>query len=233
MEVKLAAEKREESGKGPARRARASGRVPGVLYGPDLAPVTLSVDSNDLFHVLHTDAGINVLVDLKVDGEEYLTMPREVQRDIIKGTLLHVDFITIDRNKPIQVQVPILLTGESAGQKEGGVVEHHLWELQVEVLPLEVPESFEADITALEMHDTLHVSDLAVPEGVTVLNPQEEAVVSIVPPPVIELPEPEVEEEELLEGEEGELVEGEEAEAAAEGEEGEGAPAEEGESEEG
>ena len=231
MEVKLAAEKREESGKGPARRARAVGRVPGVLYGPGLPPVNLSVDSMALWHVLHTDAGINVLVDLKVDGEAYLTMPREVQRDIVKGTLLHVDFIQIDRNKPIQVNVPIHLVGESVGQNEGGVVEHHLWELHVEVLPLEVPESFEADITELEMHDTLHVSDLAVPEGVTVLTPQEEAVVSIVPPPVIELPEPEVEEEELLEGEEGELVEGEEGEAA-EGE-GEEASAEEGDSEEG
>lgn len=232
MEVKLAAEKREESGKGPARRTRAVGRVPGVLYGPGLDTVSFSVDSNDLWHVLHTDAGINVLVDLKVDGDEYLTMPREVQRDIIKGTLLHVDFIQIDRNKPIQVQIPILLVGESVGQNEGGVVEHHLWELQVEVLPLEVPESVEADITPLEMHDTLYVSDLTVPDGVTVLTPQEEAVVSIIPPPVIELPEPEVEEEELLEGEEGELVEGEEGEAAAEGE-GEGAPAEEGDSEEG
>lgn len=231
MEVKLAAEKREESGKGPARRARAVGRVPGVLYGPGLEAVNLSVDSNDLWHVLNTDAGVNVLVDLKVDGQEYLTMPREVQRDILKGTLLHVDFIQIDRNKPIQVDVPIHLTGEAAGQKEGGVVEHHLWELHVEVLPLEVPESIEADITELEMHDSLHVSDLTIPDGVTVLTSEEETVVSIVPPPVIELPEPEVEEE-LLEGEEGELVEGEEAEAAAEGE-GEEAPAEEGESEEG
>ncbi|HEX6207311.1 MAG TPA: 50S ribosomal protein L25 [Actinomycetota bacterium] len=232
MEVKLAAEKREESGKGPARRARAAGRVPGVLYGPQLDPVNFTVDLMDLWHALHTAAGVNVLVDLKVDGEEYLTMPREVQRDILKGTLLHVDFIQIDRNKPIQVHVPIVLTGEAEGQKAGGVVEHHLWELHVEVLPLEVPESVEADITELEMNDTLHVSDLTVPEGATVLSSEEEPVVSIVPPPVIELPEPEVEEEELLEGEEGELVEGEEAGEAAEGEGGE-APAEEGESEEG
>ena len=231
MEVKLAAEKREESGKGPSRRARAQGRVPGVVYGPELSPVSLSVDSNDLWHVLHTDAGMNVLVDLRLDGEEYLTMPREVQRDIVRGTLLHVDFIQIDRNKPIQVNVPIHLTGEAAGQKEGGVVEHQLWEVQVEVLPLEVPEALEVDISPLEMHDSLHVSDIPVPQHVTVLTPEEETVVTIIPPPVIELPEPEVEEEELLEGEEGELVEGEEAEAAAE-EGAEGEPSEEGESEE-
>lgn len=231
MEVKLAAEKRGESGKGPSRRARAQGRVPGVVYGPDLAPVNLTVDSNDLWHVLHTDAGMNVLVDLKVDGDEYLTMPREVQRDIVKGTLLHVDFIQIDRKKPIQVNVPIHLTGEAAGQKEGGVVEHQLWEVQVEVLPLEVPESIEVDISALEMNESLHVSDVSVPQHVNVLTSPDETVVTIIPPPVIELPEPEVEEE-LLEGEEGELVEGEEAEAAEGEAEGEEAPAEGGSEEE-
>lgn len=230
MEVKLVAEKREESGKGPARRIRAAGRVPGVVYGPGLEPVNLTVDSNDMWHVLHTDAGMNVLIDLKVDGEELLTMPREVQRDLLKGTLLHVDFIQIDRNKPIQVNVPIHLVGEAAGQKEGGVVEHQLWELSVEVLPLQVPESIEADISALEMHDSLHVSDLRIPQHITVLTPEDETVVTIIPPPVIELPEPEVAEEELLEGEEAELVEGEEV---PEGEEGaEEAAAEEGEPEE-
>lgn len=226
MEVKLQAEKRDEKGKGPARRARVAGKVPGVVYGPGAEPTNVMVDSTDLLHVLQTDAGMNVLVDLKVDGDEILTMPREVQRDIIKGTLLHVDFIRIDRSKPIQVNIPIHLTGESVGVKEGGVIEHHLWELAVEVLPLEVPESIEADITALNVNDSLHVSDLSVPEGVTILAETEETVVSVVPPPVIELPEPE--EEEVLEGEEAELAEGEEA---PEGEEGE-APSEEGAEEE-
>ena len=227
MEVKLQAAKRDEGGKGPARRLRADGRVPGVLYGPGLETETLSVEANDLWHVLHTDAGMNVLIDLQLDGEEYLTMPREVQRDILKGTLLHVDFLQIDRNKPIQVNIPIILTGESHGVKEGGVVEHHLWELAVEVLPLQVPESVEADITELGIGDSLQVSDVRVPQRVTVLTPPEETVVSVVPPPVIELPEPEVEEE-LVEGEEAEVAEGEEAAA----EEGAEAPAEEGEPEE-
>jgi large subunit ribosomal protein L25 len=230
MEVKLKAEKREESGKGPARRLRARGQVPGVLYGPELEPLELSVDAQDLWRVLHTDAGVNVLIDLKLDGDEYLTMPREVQRDILRGTLLHVDFLRIRKDVAIQVRVPIHLTGESVGVKEGGVVEHHLWELQVECLPMEVPEAIEADITELAIGDSLQVEALPVPDGVTILTPMEETVVSVVPPPVIELPEPEVEEEELLEGEEAaEAAEGEEAAEAAEGE----APAEEGESEEG
>lgn len=220
MEVKLQAQKRDQKGKGPARRARMEGKVPGVLYGEGGEPQNLVVDAMDLWHVLHTDAGMNVLVDLKIDGDEVLSMPREIQRDIIKGTLMHVDFIRIDRKKPIQVNVPIHLTGESVGVKEGGVVEHHLWELAVEVLPLEVPEQIEADITELNVNDALHVSDLRVPDGVTILTEAEETVVSIVPPPVIELPEP---------GEEG-LAEGEEIEGeAAEGEEGEEGEAAEGE----
>lgn len=215
MEVKLRAEKRDEKGKGPARRARMAGKVPGVVYGLDAEPANIVLDSNDLWHVLHTDAGMNVLVDLKVDGDEVLAMPREVQRDIIKGTLLHIDFIRIDRTKPIHVNVPIHLTGESVGVKEGGVVEHHLWELAIEVLPLAVPESIDADISPLNINEALHVSDLTIPEGVTILTDPEETVVSVVPPPVIELPEDEVAEAEEIEGE---LVEGEEGEEAAEGE---------------
>ena len=227
MEVKLKAEPRPETGKGPARRTRMAGRVPAVLYGPELEPQRLSVDARELWHALHTDAGTNVLIDLQLDGEEYLTMPREVQRDILRGTLLHVDLIRIRRDVAIQVNVPVHPTGESAGVKEGGVIEHHLWELHVEVLPTNVPESLEVDISELQIGDSLRVEAVKVPEGVTVLTPLEETILSVVPPPVLELPE---EEEAAAEGEEaaeGEAAEGE-GEAPSEGSsEGEEAPAEE------
>lgn len=226
MEVTLEAEPRDDTGKGAARKLRARGKVPAVLYGPDLAPHRLAVDSRELWHALHTDAGMNVLIDLKLDGEEFLTMPREVQRDIVRGTLLHVDFLRIRKDVAIQVEVPILLTGESVGVKEGGVVEHHLWELRVEVLPTQVPESIEADISRLSIGDSIHVSDLRIPQHITVLTPLEETIVSVVPPPVLQL------EEEVPEEEGVEVPEGEEAPEGAEGEEapGEGqeAPAEEG-----
>lgn len=224
MEVKLKAEKRDGSGKGPARRLRADGKVPGVLYGPELQTLELAVDAQDLWHALHTDAGINVLIDLQVDGDEHLTMPREVQRDILKGSLLHVDFLRIRRDVAIQVNVPIHLTGESTGVKEGGVVEHHLWELSVECLPMNVPESIEADISDLAIGDSLHVETLRVPDDLTVLTPGDETVVSVMPPPVLEIPEPEVPEEEL--------VEGETPEGEAPAEEGEAPAAEEGAGEE-
>lgn len=231
MEVKLNAEARADTGKGAARKLRALGKVPAVLYGPDLDSHRLAVDARDLWHVLHTEAGMNVLIDLKLDGETYLTMPREVQRDIVRGTLLHVDFLRIRKDVAIQVEVPIHLTGESVGVKEGGVVEHHLWELRIEVLPTQVPESIEADISPLAIGDSIHVSDLRIPQHITVLTPEDETIVSVVPPPILEVPEVEVPEEgvEVPEGEEV-PAEGEEA---AEGQpppaaEGQETPAEEG-----
>jgi large subunit ribosomal protein L25 len=217
LEVKLKAEPRDGVGKGAARKLRAKGRVPAVLYGPDLEPHRVTVDSNDLWHALHTDAGMNVLIDLQLDGETYLSMPREIQRDIVRGTLLHVDFLRIRKDVAIQVDIPIHLTGDSVGVKEGGVVEHHLWELRVEVLPTQVPESIEADISRLSIGDSIHVSDLRLPQHVTVLTSEDETIVSVVPPPVLQLEEEVPEEEvELAEGEE--VPEGEEAPAAEEGE---------------
>lgn len=226
-EYELKAEKRDEAGKGAARKIRAVGRVPAVLYGPQLDPMRLTVDARQLWHALHTDAGTNVLISLAVDGDTFLTMPREVQRDIVKGTLLHVDFLRIRRDVAIQVDVPIHLTGESAGVTEGGVIEHHLWELRLECLPANVPESVEADVSHLNIGDSLHVSDLRIPQHLTVLTPLEETIVSVVPPPVLEVPEEVAPEEELPEGE---VPEGEEAPEGAEAREGEAAeaPSEEG-----
>ncbi|MGH2663885.1 MAG: 50S ribosomal protein L25/general stress protein Ctc [Actinomycetota bacterium] len=213
-EVTLKAQPRDDVGKGAARRARAAGRVPAVLYGPEMEPHRLSVDARELWHALHTDAGINVLINLTLDGESYLTMPREVQRDIVRGTLLHVDLLRIRKDVAIQVDVPVHLVGDSVGVKEGGVVEHHLWELKVECLPTQVPESVEADIAQLSIGDSLHVSDLRVPQHITILTPPEETLVSVVPPPILEVPEAEVPEEEAAEAAEGEVPEGEAPEGA-------------------
>lgn len=222
MEVKLKAESRQDTGKGAARKIRATGRVPAVLYGPHLDPVRLSVDSRELWHALHTDAGTNVLISLQLDGDSYLTMPREVQRDIVRGSLLHVDFLRIRRDVAIQVQVPIHLTGESVGVKEGGVVEHHLWELHIECLPAQVPESIDADISRLGIGDSLHVSDLRLPSHFTLLTAEDETIVSVVPPQVLKVEEEEAppEEEgleEAAEAAEGEAIGEEQAPSAPEG----------------
>ena len=138
-EVKLVAEPREGTGKGVARKLRAAGRVPAVLYGHGMESTALSVDSRDLYHVLHTGAGTNVLVDLVVDGSDHLIIPRDVQRDHIHGRFIHVDFLAVRRDEKLHLSIPVRIVGESVGVKAGGVVEHHLWELEVESLPGDVP----------------------------------------------------------------------------------------------
>jgi large subunit ribosomal protein L25 len=207
----LKAEPREGAGKGVARKLRAAGRVPAVLYGHGKDTRWLSVDARDLFHLLHGAAGGNVLIDLVVDGEKTMAMAREIQRDHVRGQYLHVDFLEVRRDEKVTVDVPVHLVGESAGVKAGGVLEHHLWELKIECLPQDLPDAIEADISALNVNDSLHVSDIVVPEVCTVLTPLEEIVASVVPPQAREVEE----------------VEGVEGEAAAE--EGEGATAEEAE----
>ncbi len=215
MERTLKVEVRDGTGKGAARKIRATGLVPGVVYGRGADPVLITVDARELFHTLHTDAGMNVLVELRVDGGKVLAMPREVQRDHIRGEFKHVDFIRIARDEKISVEVPIQLTGESHGVKEGGVIEHHLWNLHVEAFPQDVPTSIEADISELGLNESLKVAQLTLASTLTVLSDPEETVVSVVPPQVLRVEE-EIEGEEAAEGEAaaGEGAEG----AAAEGE---------------
>jgi large subunit ribosomal protein L25 len=145
-------------------------------------------------------------------------MAREIQRDHIKGRFMHVDFLVVSRDQVISVSVPVRLIGESVGVKAGGVLEHHLWEVQVECLPTNVPEAIEADVTELEIGMSLKVSDLSAPEGVTITsNPDDSVVAAQQPQARVEL-----EEEAAAEAAEGEAAEGEaaEGEAAAEGAEG-------------
>jgi large subunit ribosomal protein L25 len=202
----LKAEPRTDAGKGVARKLRADGRVPAVLYGHGKPARSLSVDAKDLFHLLH-EAGSNAIVDLVVDGKKTMAIPREIQRDHVRGRYLHVDFLEVRRDEKITVDVPIHLTGESAGVKAGGVLEHHLWELRIECLPQDLPEAIEADISALNVNDSLRVSDMVVPEACTVLTPIDETVAAVVPPQAREV------EEAVAEAVEGEVA-AEEAEGA-------------------
>jgi large subunit ribosomal protein L25 len=213
MERKLKVERREGTGKGSARKLRAAGKVPGVVYGRGGDPVLITADARELFHVLHTEAGMNVLVELRVDGDDMLAMPREIQRDHLRGQFKHVDFLRIARDEKVTVEVPVHVIGDSEGVRMGGVVEHHLWNLHVECFPQDVPSSIEADITHVVLNDSLKVSDLHLPGGLTVLTDPEEIVVSVVPPQILRVEAEEEEEAEAAEGEEG--AEGEAGEEAA------------------
>ena len=219
METKLTAARRSDAGKGVARKLRAAGKTPAVLYGQGLDTTPLTVDSRELSHLLHGSAGSNVLVDLVVDGEEHLAIPREIQRDHIHSTFVHVDFLAVSRTETITVNVPVHEIGEAAGVKEGGVVEHHMREVQIECLPQDVPDEIVIDITHVELGDMVHVSDLVPPKGVTILTTLEDAVLSVVTPAALR-----VEADLSVPGEEG--VEAPAEDEAAEEGEGEGAEGE-------
>jgi large subunit ribosomal protein L25 len=203
--VELNANTRSHTGKKGAKEYRKKGLVPGILYGRNQQPSPVAVDPKELNRVLHTRAGSNAIIKLTVDnqaGDATTVVVKDLQIDTIKGMMVHVDFCHISLDETIQTSVPFRIIGEAPGVKQGGILEHTLWELEIESLPLHIPDAIEVDVSLLEMGDSLTVSDLNIPESITVLTDAEVAVVSIVAPrgePVaeaaaapVEVAEPEV-----------------------------------------
>lgn len=219
--VKIEVQQREGRGSADARRLRRQGLIPGVLYGRGKSPHPFSVQERDLRRALTGPAGLHAILDVVLDGQKtsHASILKDYQQDVISGRLAHIDLQEVRLDQPIQAQVVIELVGEAAGSIEGGVLSQVTREINVEALPLEVPERIEVDVSPMQMGDTLRLVDVTVQEGVTFLDDPEETVIATVtvPTQIIE-PEPE-EEEELEEG--AELAEGEEA---PEGEEGETPP---------
>lgn len=206
-------EKRDETGKGVARRLRRNGLIPGVVYGSNREPQALTVNPLDLRGKIHS----NAIIDLTIDGEEETVMIKDFQKDVIKDELIHVDFQQISMDETIHITVPIKLVGDAPGVREGGVLQQLMREVDIEVLPTNIPDELELDISELTLSDSLEVGDLEVPEEVTLINSLEDVIVTIVAPSEeIEEEEEEELEEEFIEpeviGEEGEEVEGEEGE---------------------
>jgi large subunit ribosomal protein L25 len=219
-ELKLTAVKRADVGKGASRRSRAGGKVPAIIYGRGMDPVAVEVDRRELVSALRTDAGVNVLLDIEVDGTRTLALTRELQRDPVRGTLLHADFVKVDRKQAIEIEVPVHVVGESPGAKEGGVLEHPLWTVHVRCLPTDVPEAIDADVSGLRIGDSLRVADLPT-EDFEILDDPENVVVAIAQP----ITEEELEAMEAEAGIEQEPSEEEvAAEVGAEEAEGEAAP---------
>jgi large subunit ribosomal protein L25 len=230
--VKIEVQQREGRGSADARRLRRHGLIPGVLYGRGKSPHPFSVHERDLRRALTGPAGLHAILDVVLDGQKtsHASILKDYQQDVISGRLAHIDLQEVRLDQPIQAQVVIELVGEAAGSIEGGVLSQVTREINVEALPLEVPERIEVDVSPMQMGDTLRLVDIAVQEGVTFLDDPEETVIATVtvPTQIIE-PEPEEEEEleegaELAEGEEA--PEGEEGEAPSEGEAAEETPEE-------
>ena len=213
-ETKLVATVREGRGNGPARRVRQAGQVPAVVYGLGADNEAIAVDAHDLDKILHSASGVNSVITLNVDGgKDQLVLTRQIQRNPVKGTLTHVDFIRVRADVAINAEVQLALVGDPEGVRSGGMLEQQLFTIGVSARPADVPTSIEYDVSALELGDQVHVRDLSVPAGVEITNDPDDLVAQVSVPRGLS------EEEEAAEAAEGE--EGAE-EAAGEG----GAPAE-------
>jgi large subunit ribosomal protein L25 len=220
--VKLSVREREGRGTGDSRRLRREGIIPGVLYGRGKTPHAICIDERELRRVLTGDHGLHAILDVSLDGQTttHASILKDYQVDPIRGHLIHVDLQEVRLDQPIQAQVIVELVGDPEGVKEGGVLSQVQREINVEALPLEIPERLELDVSEMAIGDTLRLADLPSREGVTYLDNPEETVLATVTMPT-QIVEPEPEEEELAEGEElpegVEVPEGEEApEGAAE-----------------
>jgi large subunit ribosomal protein L25 len=168
MEMTLTAETGRPTGSRPARRIRAEGRVPAVVYGLGRDPRAVTVEWPDLRKVLTTEAGVNALISLSVDGETHLSIVKDLQRHPVRRTVAHVDFQLIDPDTALSIEVPVVLVGTATHvEQEKGIVDQLRHSLTVWAKPGNIPNSLEVDISELEINDTLKVSDIPLPEGVT------------------------------------------------------------------
>ena len=214
----LAASRRHETGKGVARRLRAAGQVPAVLYGKDQEPISLTLDAREALSLFHSISVENTIVNVQIDDDKEVleTLVREIQMHPYRPDIVHVDFYCIERGVALEVEIPANYNGTPTGVRDGGVLEVILHEFRVKCVPSKIPESIEIDISHLEIGDSVHVSEVTMAEDVELLTDPGQTACLVSAPRVEEEPE----EEELaegLEGEEGE--EGAEGEAPADGDE--------------
>jgi large subunit ribosomal protein L25 len=181
--IPLSGARRADIGKGAARKARAAGRIPGVLYGHGQEPVALSVSARE-FELAVRKQGGNPIIGLGLDGAEHTALIRDVQYDPLTHDIIHLDFLRISLTEAIEVEVPIRLVGLPVGVKDGGgILEPILRELKVRCLPTAIPASVEVDVAALNIGDSVHVSAIVLPE-VTILTDADVTVATVVPPTV-------------------------------------------------
>jgi large subunit ribosomal protein L25 len=206
-EAVLTAQPRPERGSRPAGRLRRAGLVPAVVYGLGAGTVEVTVPSRDLAHIL--SGGANTLIRLTVDGDDQLTLARQVQRHPTRGDLVHVDFIRVRTDVAVAAEVPLHLLGEPEGVRSGGLLEQLVFGLPIEARPQDIPGSIEADVAALEIGDQIRLTDLTLPPGVTPTIEPDSLIAQVVAPRVTA-----AEEEAEAEAAEGEVPEGEAAEGA-------------------
>lgn len=183
---KLKVSVREETGKGVARTLRRGGQVPAVVYGAGKAQA-LSANLKDVEKAMQGHAGRNGLFDLEISGDKKgrtaLTLVRDIQRDPISGKILHIDFLEVSEKAKIKNRIPVEVVGTTPeGVKKGGILDIVHRELHVECLSFQMPDHIQVDASALDINQTLHVRELTLPVGVTVLDEPGAVVLHVIPP---------------------------------------------------
>jgi large subunit ribosomal protein L25 len=161
----VTAERREEKGKGPARRLRQKGLIPAVVYGRKQEPTHLAVDPTVLLKAIETPHRFNTVLTLKLDGADKHVLFKDYTVDPVTRKLLHADFLEVKLDEPVRVEVPVVTTGRAAGQAEGGILSLATHEIVLEALPNKIPVRIEVDVTNLKIGQSIHVADLTPPEG--------------------------------------------------------------------
>jgi len=181
--LRLVAKPREDLGKGPARRARRNGWVPGILYGSGEKNLAILVPSRELNDLIRKTGGEKVLIDLVIGDESKLTTVQEIQRHPVSGQIIHVDFMILHRGKEVEIEIPVVTSGTAPGVKKGGILDVITHSLRVRALPKDLPPHIEIDISGLDVGGVIHVKDISVP-GVHIVNPPDQPVVSVLAPRV-------------------------------------------------
>lgn len=210
MEKKtLNGSKRTELRTGAARRLRRSGHIPAVIYG-HREPAPVAFDAREFSAVIRNPAESGI-VTLAVDGENFDVIVKDFQADAITGRILHVDFFEIERGKSFRTHVPLHIHGSSPGVREGGVLEQHLHDLEIECLPKDLPSEIVVDISRMDAGHSIHVGDLAIPDGVKVLSSEDMVIITVSHQKAVTTAEQE-------EGEEGDIAAAAGGESSEEGE---------------
>src|SRR3954465_13108642 len=162
----LTAQKRDRSGKGPARQLRMKGLIPDVCYGPYDKPLRVAVDPAAIQVAIATPHKFNTVIKLQIDGETRTVLFKDYEKDPLDGHVLHADFLEVRMDKDVVVNVPVVLTGKPEGVTAGGILQQVARTLAVQCKPSDIPEKIEVDVSALKITESLHVSDVKAPAGV-------------------------------------------------------------------
>lgn len=185
QKIDLMVQKREISGKGPARQLRMIGRIPAVLYGAGKS-TRVTLNPVDVHKIVHSKTGENTMLNMKFEGEtgkqDRLAIFKDFQKDPITDKILHVDLFEISIDKPIRVSVPLEMVGNPIGVREGGILQHLIREVEIEGLPLAIPDHIPFDVSSLPIGGAFHVDEIPLVEGITMLSEGRQVVVSVAAP---------------------------------------------------